>query len=283
MSKNIRTILIDSLFILIGTSVTALGIAVFTIPNRIAPGGLSGLATAISYISHIPVGMLTLALNVPLLIIAWRRMGLRALFKTLVSTVLLSVFIDIFSAHLPHYTNNVLLAALTGGVVTGAGMGLLLLRGISTGGTDLIGLMVHKSRPTFSLGQLLMALDTLVVLIAVLVFRDLEVALYSVVTLMVASKTIDALQQGIDHAKVIYIITGEGERILQSLAGDMGRGVTVLPARGGFTGEEKMMLMTIARRSEVASTLQIVRTLDSAAFTILSDASAVYGEGFKGS
>jgi uncharacterized membrane-anchored protein YitT (DUF2179 family) len=141
--------------------------------------------------------------------------------------------------------------------------------------------MLFKISPGLSMGQLLMVIDTAVVLFAVAVFRNIEVALYSVVTLFVTSKAIDAIQQGVDHAKVIYIVTDQTEPLVQRLAHEMGRGVTILPARGGFTGKEKAVLMTIARRSEVSPTLQAIRALDPRAFTILSDATEVHGEGFK--
>ena len=281
MRKEHKKLLLDSIIIVIGSALTALGLAVFTVPNQIAPGGISGVATAISHLISVPVGTLSLLLNVPLMIVAWRRLGIKPLAKTIVATVLLSIGIDVFGLLIPGYTNNTLLAAVMGGGLIGAGLGLMLIRGISTGGTDLIGLMLIKRGPALSLGQLLMLIDTAVVLFAVAVFRNIEVALYSMVTLFVVSKTIDAIQQGVDHAKVIYIVTDQTDALVQKLAHEMGRGVTILPARGAFTGKEKTMLMTIARRSEVALTLQTVRALDPRAFTILSDATEVHGEGFK--
>ncbi len=281
MSKGAKRLLADSIAIIIGCALTALGLSVFTVPNNIAPGGVSGIATALSSLIGIPVGTLSLVLNIPLMAVALKRLGLKPLAKTIAATVLLSAFIDLFALWLPGYTNNELLAALAGGGFMGVGLGLLLTRGISTGGTDLIGLMLFKMRPGFSMGQLLMAIDTLVVIFAVVVFRDIEVALYSVVALFVTSKTIDAIQEGLDHAKVIYIITDREEDLLNRIAHEMGRGVTVLPARGGFTGKDKTVLMTIARRNEVAMTLQAVRTIDPRAFTIISDATEVHGEGFK--
>ncbi len=281
MRKQTKKLILDSLSILVGSALTAIGLAVFTIPNQIAPGGISGVATALGHITALPVGTLSLLFNIPLMVVAWRRLGIKPLVKTIVATILLSVGIDMFVLLIPGYTNNILLAALMGGVSIGIGMGILLIRGISTGGTDLIGLMLAKRLSGLSMGQLLMLIDTAVVLFAVAVFRNIEVALYSVVTLFVASKTIDAIQQGVDHAKVIYIITDQSDALLQRLAHEMGRGVTVLPARGGFTGKDQAVLMTIARRSEVAATLQVIRALDSRAFTILSDATEVHGEGFK--
>lgn len=281
MDQKRKSLLFDIGAIIAGCALIALGLSAFTIPNRIAPGGLSGIATAISYLTGLSVGTLALILNVPLFLIAWRRLGFKPLVKTLIATVLLSVLIDLFRLVLPQYTKNVLFAALLGGVCIGAGMGVLLARGISTGGTDLISLLVHRGKPIFSMGQLLIAIDTAVVLLAVIVFRDIEVALYSVFTLVIASKTVDAIQQGVDHAKVIYIVTECADALTKRLAQEMGRGITVLPAHGGFTGKEKAMLMTIARRSEVHDTLLVVREIDPSAFTILSDATAVYGEGFK--
>lgn len=273
--------MLDALTIVVGSGLVALGLSVFTIPNDIAPGGVSGIATSLSHILKMPVGMLMLIFNMPLFVVAWRRMGLRPLAKTIIATSLLSIGIDIFSIVLPGYTNNPLLASLMGGVVMGAGVGILLIRGISTGGTDLLGLMLIKLHHGLSMGQLLMLIDAAIVLFAALVFNNIEVALYSFVTLFISSKTIDALQQGVDHAKVIYIITNHEDAILSRLAHEMGRGVTVLPARGGFTGEAKSVLMTIARRSEVSTTLKVIRELDPYAFTILSDATQVHGEGFK--
>lgn len=281
MRKETRRLLMDAASILIGSALTALGLSVFTVPNQIAPGGISGVATAIAHLIRVPVGTLTLLFNIPLMIVAWRKLGIKPLVKTIVATVLLSVLIDVFALLVPGYTNNELLAAVMGGGLIGAGLGLLLIRGISTGGTDLIGLMLFKISPGLSMGQLLMVIDTAVVLFAVAVFRNIEVALYSVVTLFVTSKAIDAIQQGVDHAKVIYIVTDQTEPLVQRLAHEMGRGVTILPARGGFTGKEKAVLMTIARRSEVSPTLQAIRALDPRAFTILSDATEVHGEGFK--
>ncbi|MDL2257778.1 YitT family protein [Eubacteriales bacterium OttesenSCG-928-K08] len=281
MKNRFVSLVLDGVLIVLGSALTALGLAVFTIPNNIAPGGLSGISTALAHVTGLSVGVLTLLLNIPLLIIAWKQLGIKMLSKTIFATVLLSVLTDLFSVFIPPYTNDKLLAALFGGGVTGIGMGLLLARGISTGGTDLIGLMLYRKKPSLSMGQLLLLIDAVVVLFAVIVFRNIDVALYSVVTLTVASKVIDMLQQGADHAKVIYIITKRPEAILQKIATELGRGITVLPAKGGFSGEDKSMLMTIARRNEIAQTLQIIRTLDPDAFTILSDATAVYGEGFK--
>lgn len=273
--------LLDLVYSVLGSAVVALAVAVFTVPNDIAPGGVSGLATALAYISPISVGVWTLLLNVPLLLAAWRLLGLRPLIFTLLATVLLSVFIDLFGYLLPGYTNNVLLAAAAGGVLSGLGVGLLFLRGISTGGTDLAALLLKKPFPNVPNGIMLLVIDALVVAIAVVIFRDIEVALYSAITIYLSSKVIDALAQGVDYAKVIYVITERGEEISRVLNERTDRGTTMLSAMGGYTGKSKHMVVTVTRRNVLAQTLRLIRETDPAAFTFVTDSTEVHGQGFK--
>ena len=283
MKKNLKTWLLDAAAILLGTAAVAAGLAVFTIPNDIAPGGISGLATALADVfrGRIGVGTLTLLLNLPLFLLSWRILGFRPLAATLAATVLLSLFIDLFVILLPPYTNNVLLAAGLGGVLSGAGMGLLFVRGASTGGTDLLSLMLHRAFPNFSVSTLLLFLDAAVVLLAVVVFQNIEVALYSVVTIYVTTKVIDGIMQGVDFAKVIYVVTEQGDAINARIASETECGVTVLDARGGYTGREKQLLMVITRRNEFAETLRLIKSVDKTAFLFVSSATEVHGEGFK--
>lgn len=271
----------DLLFALVGSLLVALAIAVFTIPNDIAPGGVSGMATALAYISPIRVGVWTLLLNVPLLLAAWRLQGPHALTMTLLATVLLSIFIDWLDALLPGYTNNPLLAAVFGGAISGLGVGVLFLRGISTGGTDLAALLLRRLFPNVPSGTLLLIVDAAVVAFAVCIFRDIEVALYSAITIWVSSKVIDALAQGVDYAKVIYTITDRGEAVSRALNERTERGTTILPAQGGYTGQDKQMVVTVTRRSVLAQTLRLIREADPNAFTFVMDSTEVHGEGFK--
>lgn len=271
----------DLLFSLAGSMLVGLAIAVFTVPNDIAPGGVSGAATALAYISPIRVGVWTLILNVPLMLAALHMQGPRTLMMTLLATVLLSFFIDFFGDVLPGYTNNPLLAAVFGGALSGLGVGILFLRGISTGGTDLAALLLKKLFPNVPSGTLLLVIDAAVVAFAVCIFRDIEVALYSAITIWVSSKVIDALAQGVDYAKVIYTITDHGEEVSRVLNQHTDRGTTLIPAQGGYTGNEKRMVVTVTRRSVLAQTLRLIRETDPNAFTFVMDSTEVHGEGFK--
>ena len=276
-----KELLTDLVFVALGSALVALAVAVFTVPNDIAPGGVSGLATALAYLTPVSVGLWSLLLNVPLLLAAWRRLGLRSLTMTLLSTLLLSLLIDLLGAALPHYTNNVLLAAVAAGVISGLGIGLLFLRGISTGGTDLLALLLRRVFPNVRSGVLLMMIDATVVAIAVLVFRNIEVALYSAITIYLSSKVIDALAQGVDYAKVIYIITEHGDEISRVLNEQTDRGTTLISAQGGYTGADKHMVITVTRRNVLAQTLRLIRQTDPMAFTFVTDSTEVHGEGFK--
>ncbi len=280
-SEGWKGLFLDMLMVLAGSMLVALSVAVFTVPNDIAPGGVSGMATALASFSPLSVGVWALLLNVPLLLAAWRMLGLRPLVMTLIATVLLSFFIDLFGALLPGYSNNVLLAAVFGGAISGLGVGILFLRGISTGGTDLAALLLRRVFPNVPSGTLLLLIDAAVVAFAVCVFRDIEVALYSSITIWVSSKVIDALAQGVDYAKVIYIITEHGAEVSQALNTRTDRGTTLLPAQGGYTGGEKQMVITVTRRSVLAQTLRLIRETDPKAFTFVMDSTEVHGEGFK--
>ena len=276
-----QDILLDLACTAFGTALVGFALAMFTIPNEIAPGGVSGLATALAYITPIRVSVWTLMMNIPLMIAAWRRLGPRAIFFTLIATVLLSLFIEVGERYLPQYTSDTLVASLMGGVVTGLGMGMLFIRGVSTGGTDLLALILKKLLPNLPTGTLLMFVDATVVVIATAIFRNFDVAIYSAITIYVCSKVIDALTQGVDYAKVIYTVTQHGEEVARALTTNTDRGSTLIPAFGGYTGEGKQIVMTVTRRSVVAQTLRLIRQTDPRSFSFVMDSTEVHGEGFK--
>lgn len=278
---NWKELAADAFTVAFGSLFVAMGLVMFTVPNNIAPGGVSGLATALAHISPIGVGVWTFLLNVPLVLLAWIKLGFRPLAKTIAATVLLSMLIDILTPLLPAYTNNPLLAAVLGGALFGIGMGALFVRGASTGGTDLISLLLNRVFPNMSVGSLLMAVDALVVVFAVCVFREMEVALYSIVTIFVTTKCIDSITQGVDYAKVIYVVTEHGDAINRILAEEMEMGVTILNARGGYTNRDKQVLMVVVRRNVFSQTLRTIKMVDKSAFLFVTNATEVHGEGFK--
>lgn len=281
MKQSAKAWLIDILAIVIGSAFVAAGLVMFTVPNDIAPGGVSGLATALAHILPLSVGVWSLLLNAPLILIAWIKLGFRPLAKTILATLLLSAFIDLFTPCLPHYSNNVLLAAVLGGVFCGVGMGVIFVRGATTGGTDLISLLLNRAFPNVSVGSLLLVVDAMVVVFAVVVFREIEVALYSIVTIYVTTRAIDAIMQGIDHTKVIFVVSEKGDEMKLRLVSELECGVTLLDARGGYTNRPKNVVLLVTHRNTFAQTLKTLKAIDDKAFIFVTNATEVHGEGFK--
>ena len=224
-----RDVLLDVLTVLFACPLISAAIAVFNVPNDIAPGGVAGLSTALAEVfPPISVGVWMVMLNTPLLLAAWRRFKRRALVMTLAATGSVAVLVDIFGLLLPAYSNNPLLAAIAGGTFTGLGAGLLLQRGISTGGTDLLALLLRRIFPNLRTGMLMLCIDISVVTFAVIVFKDIEVALYSAIAIFIVSKIVDAIAQGVDYAKVIYTVTEHGDEVSRAVTERADRGTTIV-------------------------------------------------------
>ncbi|MDI3280659.1 MAG: YitT family protein [Bacillota bacterium] len=274
-----RKLLYDYAAILLGAVLTALGLDLFLVPNRIAAGGVSGLATVIHYWTGAGVGFIMLLINLPLLWASLRMLGHEFVVRTLFGTVALSIATDLL-AFLPPLTLDPLLASFYGGILSGVGIGITLKWRGSTGGTDLAAALVHRSLKT-SVGQALLCIDFGIILLAGIAFRSAELALYALITLFLTSRTIDVVQEGMIYAKAAYIISDRTEEIARRVLHELGRGATILQGWGAYTGQERRVLLVIVARSEIAQLKEIVLTQDPRAFVVISEAHEVLGEGFK--
>jgi len=264
--------------IAMGSLIGAVAYPLFLTPNHIAPGGLTGLATVLNYLFQWPVGITSLLLNVPLFVIGYRAMGRVFAFRSLVATLLFSLLIDLIP--LPAATQQPLLAAIFGGVLLGVGLGLILRGGATTGGTDMAARMLHSRFQHISVGAILFAIDCIVVLLAG-VSIEIEYALYALISIYVSSKIIDMVMNGITSEKACYVISSQYEQIKRVLMDELERGVTVLSAEGGFTGEQRPVLLCVLSAQEVGRLKAIVRMADEQAFVFISDTHEVLGEGFR--
>jgi uncharacterized membrane-anchored protein YitT (DUF2179 family) len=270
----------------IGIAMTAWGLDAFLIPNQIAAGGVSGLATIIFYWSQenlgivVPVGVGMLAMNAVLLAIAWKFRGLSYVAKTLYGAVGLSVLVDVFARFTPALaSDDLLLAALYGGAITGLGMGLVFKAGGNTGGTDIVGQLLARKVP-FGVGQIMLVVDAGVTLLAALQFGP-KLALYGVVAIFVTTSTIDLVLEGISVEKAVWIISDLADRIGESINLELGRGATRLEATGVFTGERRGTLLVVLSRNELDDLKAIVGAIDPDAMVIISNVHEAIGEGFK--
>lgn len=268
------------LAVVLGALITALSLDWFTVPNRIAAGGVSGLATVLHYLFGLPVGLTMLALNVPLFLAAVRVLGGQFGIKTLVGAVSLSLFVDGLAPVLEPLTHDALLATLYGGVLAGIGMGITFKWGGSTGGTDLAALLLSRYTKR-GVGQSLMAIDFGIIAFAGAVFNA-ELGLYALISLFLTSKAIDVVQEGVAYAKAAYIISDHADEIGRRVLVELARGATSVAGRGLYTNEERQVLFVIVARAELAELKRIVHAVDPNAFVVITEAHEVLGEGFKG-
>ncbi len=268
----------DYIFVIVGAAIIALGFNVFLLPNQIASGGVSGISTILKGVFGWEPGLVQYAFNIPLFIAGLIFLGARFGVKSLVGTLVLPAVVLITASWEP-WTYNPLLGSLFGGITVGLGLGIVFRGGASTGGTDLAAQIITKYTG-FSLGTSVLLIDGLIVLSAAFVF-DIEKALYALIGLFVTTKTIDIVQLGFSQSKMIYIITNKQDEIRDAIYREIDRGVTKIPAFGGYTNEAKPVLMVVAYQTEFTKLKHIVKVIDPSAFVIVSDAYEVLGEGFK--
>lgn len=266
--------------VLLGVIITAFGVSFFLIPAKIAAGGVSGLATVIYHLTNFPVGITMLLFNIPLFIVSWRVIGPMFGAKTLFGTITLSIFVDLFNGMAVPVTQDLLLSAIYGGVLSGIGLGIAFRSGGSTGGTDMAAQLVARFFPT-SVGQALLVVDGAVIVLAGLAF-GLELAMYALLAVFITTKTIDLVQEGQNYAKACLIISDYPEAIGQSIMENLDRGVTSLSGQGMYTQSDKQVLLVIVSRVEIAKVKEIVADVDPRAFVIIYDVHEVLGEGFRG-
>jgi len=264
----------------LGVLLVALGLDMFLIPNKIAAGGVSGIATIIHYLIGAPVGVAILTLNIPLFVLGVYRLGLRFGFRSLYGTITLSLAVDLLAPVLPVPTNDILLASLYGGVLSGLGLGLVFRFRGTTGGTDLAA-AVLRTYTGVNIGQLLFLVDGAVVLAAGIAFSSAELAMYTFITIFITAWLIDVVQEGISYAKALLIISERSDEIAKAIMADLDRGVTAWPAQGVYTGVRREILLSVVNRAEVTRLKDIVHGVDPRAFVILADVHEVLGEGFK--
>ncbi len=267
--------------ILFGNIFFALGFDLFLVPNSLNIGGLSGIAMILQrLIGRGGIGLYTAVMNVPLFLIGYRQLGKSFFFGSLAGMVLNSLFIDLFAA-LPAPQVEPMLGVIFGAALTGAGLGMVFLSGATTGGTDILARLLKRHFREVKMGYVTLALDTCVLALTGLVFRDISKTLYSAVTLFICSRVLDSVLYGLDYSSVALIITDRYEDVCRAIDIQLDRGVTFLEGRGGYTGAPKTVLMTAVRSRQVSELKQLVECIDPNAFMILQPAHQVLGEGFK--
>ena len=284
MSKpNIR-ITKESLYqyavITLGALVLALGQLVFIKPLHIPLGGVSGVALVVNYLWKLPIGLVSIVLNLPLFVLGWRTMGREFFYKTVYATVVNSIFLDILDPILPAFPVEMLLAALYGGIVMGAGYGLLFRAGGTSGGIDIVskGLNGQKDIPV---GTTNFIINIFVIIGSAAIYGNPDSALYALVTSYVSSVVIDKMVYGMDAQKSALIITGKPVEVSRGIMEQLHRGVTAMEGVGMYTGDKRTVLLCAVRRHETGTLKRIILQEDAHAFMLISNTNEVFGTNFK--
>lgn len=281
IQNKIGSIVADILYFVAGGALYGVSVNMFTAPNGIVLGGFTGLGTIINYLFSVPIGTVVFLLNIPLFFVAFRKFGVQFILKTVFATLFMTVSIDVLAWFVPVYTGDKLLCALFGGICGGVGLGLVFLRGATTGGTDILSKLLRLRFSAASMGRMVLMLDLAVIAASFFVYRSLENVLYSLVVIYVSAQCIDLVLSGFSHDKLLFIITEKGEAAVREITVVLDCGTSVVDIRGGYSGAKRQMLLCAVRASEVSKMTKAVRALDNDAFIIVTETAAVLGLGFR--
>ena len=276
----IKEIVLEIIGGIFGAFIMAIGVSLFLLPNQLSSGGVAGIATITYYLLKIPMGTMILAINIPLFIISIFKIGKYFFIKTLIGTASLSFFIDLLDRFEP-LTNDRFLACVYGGIILGIGTAILLKSNSSTGGSDLVSYVAKKYKPTIQAGNIIVLIDIFIVTLNMVFFREIEIGLYSAIAIYLMGKVIDILFEGIDFTKLLVISSDKSEKISKQIEEKVERGATGLYGKGMYTDKEKLVLMCVAPRREVAKIKIISRKIDPHSFIIITNSREVVGQGFK--
>lgn len=264
---------LDWLFIIIGNVFIAVGVSSFTAPNGIAAGGLTGVATILYYIFGFQVGTVVLLLNIPIFLIAANKFGIKFLYYSIISTVIMTVFIDLSPKIVPVYKGDKVLSAVFGGILMGLGLALIFLRGATTGGVDILAKLMQGVLPQFSIGNLILLLDAVVIISSAIAYKSIENAFFAIISIFFQSKTIDYIIYGFDKGRLIIVKSDFCNQILQNATNHLHSVYTI------NSNENEIICAT--HRYEAAKFHKIVKNTDKSAFIVTIEAGEIFGEGFN--
>ena len=279
-TKQIKTISIEILETMVGACLMAMATSLFLLPNQLSSGGVAGIATIFYYFLEIPMGATILAFNIPLFLFSAYKLGKMFLVKSMIGTVSFSLFIEIFENITP-LTQDRFLACIYGGIIIGLGTAIILKANSSTGGSDLVSMLVKEYRPEIRMSNVIIIIDTVIVALNVVFFKEIEVGLYSALAIYLMGKMIDIIFEGIYFTKLVIIISDRSQEIAEKIGERVRKGTTGLYGKGMYTNENKVVLMCAASRGDVAKVKYTAKMIDPKSFIIIANAREVVGLGFK--
>ena len=280
MEKQKKHEIKNVLMIMVASLIYAVGISCFLDPNQLAPGGITGIAVILNRLVNIETGTLYFWLNVPIVLFGIKKFGLRFMAKKAFAIIMVSVFTNILSS-VGALTTDLLMAGAAGGILIALGIGLIFKAGATTGGTDIIVKALRQKYRHLKTGFIFLCSDIIIVSISGIVFRDLNIVFYALVTVIISGRALDYVLYGGDEAKMIYVMTDKPEEIGERLMNELEVGITYLQGKGGWKDTEKLVVFTVVPKRLGPQVEEIVKNEDPKAFMIISSANEIYGEGYK--
>ncbi|MBR1651698.1 MAG: YitT family protein [Lachnospiraceae bacterium] len=279
--KSAKRIALDTVCDIIGSVLYAMGLYTFAKMANFSPGGISGIALILNYLWKLPVGVMTLIMNIPLVIASYKIVGGRFLAKTAKTMIITTVFLDLIFPLLPLYTGNRMMAALYSGLCMGAGMAFFYMRGSSSGGMDFLSMIIKVRHPHISLGIVTAVTDFLVILVGWPVFKDADAVLYGLICSFSASIVIDRVLYGLGAGKLVIVITNNTDALTEKISELTDRGSTIIRAIGSYTKEDRDVILCACSKSQTYMITNAAHEVDPGAFVMVTETSEVFGEGFK--
>ncbi len=277
---KIKEFLADTLIFILGGILYSVAINCFLSRNNILNGGFTGIATILNFLFDLPIGTVIFIMNIPVFIIAYKKLGVRFVLRTVWATLITSVFIDVGTV-LPVYSNDLLLSSLFGGAITGVSLGIIFIRNATTGGVDIIAKLIQIKSPQISIGRSILLFDAVIVILGGLIYGNFESMLYAAVVIFVSTQVLDYIIYGVSRGAMILIITQESEKIRRMIISDFDRGVTVLKGQGGYSSENKNVLLCACYDNQTQKFIKKIKAADENAFFIVTQSKQILGNGFK--
>lgn len=280
--NDLKEFLFDTGIFILGGIGMSVAVNCFLAKNGILYGGFSGIATILNYLFSIPIGTAIFTMNIPLFLIALKKLGGKFIKRTIWATFITSILID-GGFFIPVYSNDLLLSSIIGGALVGVSLGIIFIRNATTGGIDIIAKLIQINHPHFSFGKSVLIFDGFVILLGGIIYRNIDAMLYAAVVTFVSAQVIDYVIYGVSRGATIMVITNKGDKIRKIILNDFNRGVTVLKGQGGYSNQEKDVLLCACYDNQTQKFIKKIKSTDENAFFIVTQSKQILGEGFKNS
>lgn len=276
-------VILDLIYMVLGAFLIAIGTNLFLLPHKMTTGGASGIATIFYYLLNIPMGLTIMLINIPLFIFSIIKLGIKFNLKTVFTTIIISLFLEIFKyGGLIKLSNlDLFTSCVFGGVIVGLGLAIVFKAGASSGGSDWLAQLIYKLTKAQSVSKTLLIIEICIITGVIIVFQDINIGLYSIISMAISTKVVDVVFEGVYYTKVVTIITKKSDKVIPAILNDLKRGATVTNSIGAHSKEEVTTITCVITTPQIAKLKDLIREHDSKALMYITTVNEAIGTGFK--